>query len=185
MDPQLYLHTTAPDPQRVRPVENHGGWRPDQPRGGLWTSTYLGPQRGSAFVRSSLMPRGTAGAWLLEPEPGARVATIDCRADLDSLGARYGWVSQSGWLESTPDFASLARFFDAVHLTERGARACCSRGGRGLESWGLESTLWFRWAFVNVSYLGIDRYRRWPPDDPFALGPNILDMLGQDVVWPR
>jgi len=185
--PQLYLHGTAPDPRRVRPIRNDDGWRTDQPSGGMWTSTYLGPKLGSAYVRSCLMAK-SAGAWLLEPAArGAGVATIDCRDDLESLATRYGWVSHPGKDRVTLDFENLARYVGALHLTERGALECCPPGATSLTSWGVESTLWFRWAFASVTYLGIDRFQQLQSDDPYDLdrGGRLVALFADQLAFPR
>src|SRR5712692_3818178 len=89
---QLHVDERPPDPKLIDPPRQAAG-HPFQPAGGLWTSTWLGEPRGSAWVQNirPWQPLPARG-WLLEPRVDARLAVIDSRADLLVLGERYGWI---------------------------------------------------------------------------------------------
>ncbi len=166
---QLYtdwkrLHVGNPptvlSPEHLEPISNNKR----KPAGGLWTSTYH-PHTGSSFIQFLKTRPVARGArfhcWLLRPLATARVATIDCYADLMRLGSRFGW-HRATYSDDPPrevvhrlDFVALAPDGRAVHLTQRGCIGTSARSRRyHLGNWMVESTVWFRWVFAVVDDLG-------------------------------
>lgn len=172
LKPQLHA-PRGPEPfgqDGFRPVEmsenNYPSVKPAS--GGLWTSTYLGPQ-GSDWIQWCMSesfyidqkdPR-TENPWLLVPAVDARVYEIDSYSDLATLCKRHGHRYDSKGLDYTkPNWSSISEEYDAVHLTARGETATRLSLPLDLYGWDCESTLWFRWKFDTVTPLGP---RRWEP----------------------
>lgn len=144
------------------PVRNGG--IAGKPKGGtgMWTSTYLGPDEISDWVRWSRAERfpvpGEYRSWLLMPDPSALVIQIDSVHDmekLDQLGFLYElYPTGFGLAEiATIDHERLARLgISGVQLTEEGQwRTRFPDDHRySLYGWDSESTIWLRWAFVAV-----------------------------------
>lgn len=149
----------AAAPEALKPVRPADYPRMKPHSGGLWTSTADGIH-GSGWVQWCLgedwgVP--SDGLWstsYLEPEPAARILTINSYADLEAAYTRWpdpyptGDGGHLAWHE-------VARDFDAVHLTERGQWDTRLTHPLSLYGWDCESTVWFRWAFVRVDYLGL------------------------------
>jgi hypothetical protein len=97
--------------------------------------------------------------YLLYPEV-ANIFVIDSLEDLQDLLYTHrldtpGWTGSSGvyYQDEYLDFEELARDYDALHLTVRGQwKTRMTRPN--LYGWDVESTLWFRWKFNRVEFLG-------------------------------
>jgi hypothetical protein len=125
-----------------------------KPVGGLWTSTWDGEE--SEWVdwcrREEFGDVDSREWWLLTPSPTARILTIETRYNLmqavkmfaPPAGSYPEWYSGLG--AAVLDFTAVAKKFDAVHLTSRGA-IDLHFGTPNLNSWDCESTVWFRWVF--------------------------------------
>lgn len=175
LPPQLWVdwHGSGlrPDARHLQPVGDDPNRRPS---GGLWTSTAM-PDGYSAYVlrmRELLgpyTPSVARPAWLLSPAP-ARVFVVEDRlaeADLAILAPTTG-----------PDVAlwpQMAARFDAVHMTEGGARSFWRQPAVGepnagertrvlafmdaqgfgspLDWWETESTMWMHWSFFEAERL--------------------------------
>lgn len=197
--PQLHINCKKPTPDRMQPV-SQGAY---QPEGGLWTST---PERGrdsfyvTLYSHMHMHSHWNAARWkrlqgkamrcyLLHPELSARVATIDGRADLLSLGERYGW-DVNFWHQALPfgtrkvgpihslNFVAMTEDFDAVRVTDRALEELeTPRAGLyRLRYWHAESTCWFRWCFERVESLGLLRDYLVRPNEPapmWSLAPRL------------
>jgi hypothetical protein len=139
---------SAPSPDQFTPVVSRPVW--NKPRGGFWTSSWLGPERGSDWERwrmSESFGDGAVSAWLLTPSPESRLIVVDGLADFQALDAAYGSRFGPDDVLSGLDFEAMARDgWDAVWLTERGQEET-RYTTPGLYGWDAESVLWLRWAF--------------------------------------
>ena len=183
MKPQVHFNVSAPTPEGMEPI-TQAGW---QPNGGLWTFTNSTTEsfafwtwlfkRQEQYQRipcpryvepGSDRPRPLK-AWLLYPSRGARIATIDSRADLLDLGQRYGWCKScferrvAGVTYSrmndpaySLNFIAMAQDFDALHVTDSGIEQLetLEAGEYRLAFWEAESTCWFKWSFDRVEDAG-------------------------------
>lgn len=137
---------------RLRPVVDPiRNWKFVKPNGGFWTSSY--EDGSSAWVEecSSMFGDSTPykkNWFLLKPDPSARILLIDTLSNLRMLlrswpnplpGTRIVW----------PDFEAIARHYDAMHLTAAGQIATRLSHPENLYGWDVESTLWFRWKFLD------------------------------------
>ena len=138
-----------------------------KPRGGLWTSTWLGNQYGSAWVQWCLgedfcVPDD--GMWnctVLRPALDARVFVVDCRADLEFLVEDSTITDSIGGVY--PDFEKIATRYDAIRLTKKGMRATRSPWlDSNLWGWDVESTLWLAWKFSEMVPIGHRTFSRIP-----------------------
>jgi hypothetical protein len=136
-----------------------------KPTGGLWTSSWLGEERGSAWIQwclSECYSVPDACRWdgtLLHPDPTANVYVIDTFQDLEDLLCGNQGVDCN--YNRYPNFATLIKKYDAIHLTERGERETKFTLPENLYGWDVECTLWFRWKFVDVLPITLTI---WPDD---------------------
>ena len=165
-----------PRPGLINPVKN-AGWV--KPRGGLWTSSDL-KDGTSDWVRWCTVEqfRGPMfNLWGLEVKNDARVFVIDSMSDLHSLYNKY--PGQSNY-KMVLDYEKIANDFDGINLTENGqastrwGSASDPRKRLDLYGWDCERTLWFRWVFGSVKYLGVYKMEEDPGSNPgFSLKKNI------------
>lgn len=146
-----------PDPQRFAPVQSSSPWVKPQ-GGGLWTSTYTGPDtvsdwvewcRGETWGDHDLAERSV---WLLDPRPEARLVEVHDYADLAAILERYPnrYVYGGGLPDRVfPDFEAISRDFDGMHLTQEGQWRTRLSHPHDLYGWDCESTIWFAWSFVD------------------------------------
>ena len=152
----------------LQPITNYSM----KPRGGLWTSTYseddlcewyqwcLSDGEGE-WVRDNLL-------WVLFPRR-SNIVTIDHYDDLLRLARVYGQQEPlaSNWTRCLLDFEAMVRDgIDAIHLTEHGEHGTRYGPGFSLDKWNLygwdcESTLWLRWRFQRIEYLGRCSIKDW------------------------
>lgn len=162
------VRSLAAEHFRPVPVEERPRAKPTNGSGGLWTSTY-DERFGSGWVQWCLSEEfdcdrknPTFHIWTLEPDPEARVYTIDTYRDLDRLCRLYGRTHTFGedspfgpFHDTYPDWSLVAESYDAVHLTDDGQWATRLSGPLNLYGWDCESTLWFRWKFIDMADLGL------------------------------
>jgi hypothetical protein len=127
----------------------HGAWR-----------TYLDLQQGS-----SLFPPPWY-TWAVELEPAATVVEVSSAADwvelVESHPLRAGGLTY-------PDWASLGRNCDGVHMTVRAIAATqgivlrLREGFAAPPYWDVESTLWLRWRVRSAELVDVTT---WPAADP-------------------
>lgn len=160
MTTEIQAHIATLDqfqPGKVRPLT----WEPgEKPRGGLWTSTWTGPETISDWVRwcSGEHWGDHEGGFvsLLTPDPTAKVYLIDSLAALLALHERYPHresVARYGYTNWV-DWRLVAFDYDAVRLTQA-AHFATRLTHPGTYSWDCESTCWFRWRFTDVEHLGV------------------------------
>ena len=134
----------------VKPITND---RFHKPRGGLWTSTYLGQENLSGWHQwgeSEGMTSRSNAQWLLTPETDARLLVVDTFADLMALVERYSAVKTGYEAVYTLDFVAMAQDgYAGLNLTDEGQWAT-RHTDPNLNGWDCESTVWFRWAFESV-----------------------------------
>ncbi len=154
---------TPPNPDQLNPVSEALCGRA-KPTGGLWTCTL--DDDGGGWIRWCLdtdFQGPSFQLWRLDPDPAARVYTIDTLEDLLRLCDRFPAVCDHPrdcaplrrdladvWL----GWRRVAEVYDAVHLTEKGQWRTRLSMPTNLYGWDCESTLWFRWAFTTVTDLG-------------------------------
>lgn len=162
----------SPDPAKfISPNHNFRRSHP-KPNGGFWTSSEC-PEECSAWVRyaSAWEPGDFPGeqvVYRLLPLPGARVAVVDRRRDMEKILALYprrpfGVRSP----ELLLDWEAIARDYDALRLTARGEKETRYTGSP-LWGWDCESTLWLRWAFRGQEKAGLLReYGGWRKNEAY------------------
>jgi hypothetical protein len=129
---------------------------PIKPKGGLWTSTYLDPTRISAWAEWCRENTDWLDvphtAWLLEPDPKAKLLEIDCFEDLEQMFLRYGHtVPLAEGLDLYRfEWQAIASTYAGIHLTERGQWATRLSHPLNLYGWDCESTVWLQYAFTAV-----------------------------------
>lgn len=149
LPPQLRVDDRSVLEPSVCPVRNDAK-RLSKPRGGFWTGTY-DPDYGSCWVRYCVAYRYTDPFelhWIvLSVAASARVAVIDSAEDLSALIDRYPRIVRR---RRGLDFERLSIDYDGLHLTPNGyLRTRSRRPGPALIGWNCESTLWFRWVFIE------------------------------------
>lgn len=144
---QLYIGKHKPGGARMKPIEN--GPLAVKPKGGLWTSTWEHGSCGWIEWCRSNEPGWIEDKdyWLLTPNPETRVLHVDSMKDLQALHKAYPH-DQHGFLGY--DFVTMARDYDAMHLTDRGQWRTRLTYPLSLYGWDCESTLWFHWRFTKV-----------------------------------
>lgn len=158
LGPQLWVDAKGRPELRqelFEPVRNESFMKP---RGGLWTSTFR-PKTGSDWIewcKAEQFWLPPYRSWLVVPRRDARVLVIDNEADAVEAVKVYGREDARQKLlgEMMFDFEKLAQDYDAMHLTKRGQIE--TRFGYDVNLWGwdCESTVWFRWVFAEVRWLG-------------------------------
>jgi hypothetical protein len=134
-----------------------------KPFGGLWTST-LDDDGSCDWARwcrdEQWRDVDHAAWWELRAITDAPVIEIDTYADLEHLMVAYGMATENANYLDDPDdpsfqvidFAALIRDgFVGIHLTEQGQQATRYSLPYTLYGWDCESTIWFDWAFGEVS----------------------------------
>lgn len=160
-------------PDTFRPIVN--GQLSNKPLGGLWTSTYIDQEYGSAWVQAMydmdfIEPGEEVNCYLIEPAPSARIYTIDGLQDMYYLWDHYSYIMAEELGRHFIDFEALAHDYDALHLTEQGQWRTRYIGlpifedpeydpnrksvWETMNGWDCESTVWSRWAFQTVAYIG-------------------------------
>lgn len=157
-----YVGTRRPSAQTFRvPHSEHRDYAWVKPEGGMWTSPYEG-EFGSPWCQWCLSEEFHVTRahpyfhlWLLDPDPKARIYVIDSVEALAKLVKRYpGKKLDSGYPWQYPDWLTVAKDYDGVHLTEEAQWATRFSDGVNLYGWDCESTLWLRWKFLEVKELG-------------------------------
>jgi uncharacterized protein RhaS with RHS repeats len=155
-DTQLYIGPERPQYADLDPVENDNMHKP---RGGLWTSTWLGEPQLSHWVRWSageqFYTREEEG-WVIEATPGSHLVVIDSVADLEAVVGAYTDAQEVPSGDPRMDFEALSHDYHGVWLTEDGQRDTHLRGGQAdsLYGWDAESTLWFDWRIESIEPIG-------------------------------
>jgi hypothetical protein len=190
LSPQVWVGDGEPTAAGVKPL-NVSEYPRFKPRGGFWTSTWH-PRTGGGWVQWCIGEQwgvpadGCWHAWLLTPDPTARIYTIGSYADLADLYGRFPRDpagAHAGLLASCPDWKAIAGHYDAIHLADRGQVETrfgdlLGTPGTGtphlsLYGWDCESTLWYRWAFTSAEYLGQRKfeYVEWDERDSIEASP--------------
>jgi hypothetical protein len=132
-----------------------------KPEWGFFTSTDVAGDGLSSFLVGSSKCAGDLGPltfpvsrmWLVV-SPDARVFEVDGPESWRQLCLRYPAPFEHG--QVVPDFAAVAREWDAVHLgfggllTAEQVRLEGPEGWTWLNGWDAEGTMWLRWAFDEV-----------------------------------
>ena len=155
LDVQAWM-TPAADPtqpceRQFVPISNRSFVKP---KGGMWTSTWLGEPEVSGWAqwcRSESFSMGEHQTWLLTPKPNLRIANVDGMADLKALLTRY--PLNRGKAEDQffqyLNFERMAQDYDGMHITEEG-QWDTRLTQPNLYGWDCESTCWFHWVFDQV-----------------------------------
>jgi hypothetical protein len=165
-----------PDESQFKPVANdpHGAgvWKKPAKGTGLWTSTWDAERESCGWLDWMAAERWTPrsrepGEWvhqefeayIIWPDPRARVAVVDSYADLEALMRRFPHndhlaerleAISPGWNErhAALDFEGMARAgLAGMHLTDEGQWMTRLSNPHNLYGWDCESTVWFRWVF--------------------------------------
>lgn len=119
---------------------------------GMW-ALYLDANRGTTLHS---LPWQT---WGVEPDPRAIVCEITSASEWVQLVLAHR-QNHDGLL--VPDWPSIARHYDAVHITLRaiatiqGLYFQTTHGTVAPSYWDVESTLWLRWCFDTVRLVKTD-----------------------------
>jgi hypothetical protein len=145
LKPQLFV-LSKKVPISIRPVKNKQ--YPNKPRGGIWTSTYINPKKGSEWVQWGLendyLPK-KLHSWIVTPATN-NIYEINSFKDLLDLWERYPFKVSINW-------ESVAKQYDAVHLTKSGEQKTRNTSPINLYGWDMESTIWFKKVF-SERYIG-------------------------------
>ena len=133
-------------------------WKPD---GGLWTAQW-DETYGGGWAQWCIAEEYGVGSdrswphvWLLTPDPEARILVIDTYEDLERVFERWPDRHEDiSWREGYPAWLEIAEEFDGVFVTEDGQWRTRLTHPLSLYGWDCESTLWLRWCFERVEYLG-------------------------------
>ncbi len=149
---QVAVLRRAPDPELMEPVRN--GRHPRKPVGGLWTSTYLGPDDVSAWWQwSAVMPdkQLDVADFSITPAEGLPVIMVDSLADgwalLEAYGSYIG-PDQEPWAVRLDYERMAADGYAGLWLTARGfALHDGGLDGAAIDfrCYDCESTVWFVW----------------------------------------
>jgi hypothetical protein len=176
MQEQLFVNRYQPTEQLFAEHKNkwqlkdeYNRWNGhSSPFSGMWTSTFMGAKRGSAWVQFCLRGGGVGAwnhhvkrwqSWKLIVDESARVYHLDSAKALNKLLKQYPDYGPSdqrspallGQPGPYPDWGKVTQDYDAVHMTESGLAAL----GKRLRDWDCESTVWFEWKFRDVRNLGM------------------------------
>lgn len=173
----------APQPELCTPI-----WGAPSPKsaGGIWTSPLdtetLSPFADHAanaelpYVRAWSRRSASAHtpprfhAFLLHPQPGARILDIQSSAQWLDLVDRC--ALDPARPHTWPDWKQVATHdIDAIHVS---AGVAAAQAHHGLEGWDVDSSLWLRWSFDQVLDLGQIEYIQDPSG---AFRPNGLTAL--------
>jgi hypothetical protein len=123
---------------------------------GLWTSTYLPdwnyPSEWVEWCMGEKFGNPYGGTWwLLTPRSDARIFVTETQRDLQHLMKAYPYPSKYAGLHMTMiDFEAMSKDYDGMWLTSEGNARLHLSHPYNLNSWDVESTLWFRWCFVSA-----------------------------------
>lgn len=156
-DRQLFVATERPQPDAMQPVSNSDSLI-NKPAGGLWTA----PERSegtSSWVAhlenggNSLRRDGDA-VYALEPASDADVVEIDSTDDLLALLDEYRRddTLYNRHDRAPIDFEALAADYDGLALTADGLTANSTLRPH-MDSWEVESIVWFDWVFDDVAHV--------------------------------
>lgn len=136
-----------------------------KPSGGPWTSSYInGASDWVRWCRSEEWGDvDNTMWWKLQAYPDTVLLQIDSFRDLSSIMAWCGIERDPGdrYSRKYLDWAAIRDAgFQGVHLTDNGNNEC--RSGRfdigyDLNSWDVESTVWFEWVFTDIRPVPNDR----------------------------
>lgn len=156
--PQLMPELFVPVTQRQQssfPKPDHGG--------GMWTSspTEDGLCDWARWCASESFHVGEFVKWVLTPRPTATLLEVDDYEDLVEIHKAFGrttsWTGRSSerlFVDHILQFEEIAKHYDGFHLTEDGQWATRLSHPLNLYGWDCESTLWFKWAFVDIVNAG-------------------------------
>ena len=165
--------------ERFKPARNNGAFG-IKGTGGLWTSTWLGEDKGSDWIQWCLGEGWGCPAdykwngYILEPKDDVNILVINSLKDMHELFDAYGYKQFPDIPEldrEALDFESMAKEYDGMRLTSHGqfvTRHGFSWFGenyfneelkeewkqkkmRNLYGWDCESTFHFRWNFKEVT----------------------------------
>lgn len=144
-------------------------------KGGLWTSTLIKGSWSSwcEWTKHENFKYVKNGdAYVLNVAPQAKIFEISTRSDLDWLIERY--TSENKLFDGADryfirlNWEKLQEDFDAVHFSQDGVKNLLrnySRDGTrynvSMSAWDAESTVWFRWKFIDSKPIKIS-----DPEDP-------------------
>jgi hypothetical protein len=152
---------TAPADTAV-PVHFESPYGLAKPSGlGLFTSTATWSEQGMwwhyILPEIAVNPSGhRRRVWRMQVEEGVRVLEVTNAAEWLEFVESYAQF-EAGFV--FPNWSSVARDYDGVHLTLRAIVAIdgfCFPATGGITAppyWGLESTLWLRWCFTSSELL--------------------------------
>ena len=151
--PQLHCRPEGDwlDLDAIEPVRNFLV----KPRGGLWTSTFT-PNKEfcSAWVKwcAYEMPDWLSdNCYVLWPRKTAKIYIIDRYKHLEALAELYGVIREKDIIFL--NWENIAKFWDAVHVTENGVWSTNKLIGLSLYGWDCESTIWFRNVFARWKHI--------------------------------
>ncbi|MED4749932.1 hypothetical protein [Brevibacillus choshinensis] len=149
---QLFVSNKEFDLSKVEPVIN----RYDRPLGGLWTSTYI-PGKGSQWLQSQLcVVNPDSFGFIFDCDPAAKILDINNIPDaieifedfnlgvfIPSFKNLVGEETALGVYKI--DFESMARQYDAIHVSGDAVRIHKKHQGRfsPFADWNVDSTVWF------------------------------------------
>jgi len=164
--PHVFCSWDKFDPEKVKPVKNPLRWPYNKPQGGVWASPYTPEEKYCSpwikFCCENDEDEWIQNCYLVFPEDNAKIAVIDSLKDYERLLAHYGRIIRTpkGRALRVLDFEKLAKDFDGLWVTEDGLAECSNNfllehryGITSLWGWDLESIIWFKPKFKEVTSL--------------------------------
>ena len=153
---------------KIYPIKNKVAPTTNKPDGGLWTSTFTPNDyycsdwlAWCATCAPEWSPKSEDQCWVLIPSKSARVVEINSERDYLNLMRNFAYYNEI-IAKYTIDWEKLAKFYDAVHLTDNGLIEVGKAEFefaypqlQGLNGWDCESTIWFRWVFDKAIPLSL------------------------------
>jgi hypothetical protein len=154
---------------KFRSIENYFV----KPKGGLWTSSFeINKDRDNEFPSDWYnwccweMPQWIGNkALLFDVYKDAKIFHINSMKDLEELFKWYPRIKEPSTFSHTIDFESIAKDWDAIHLTWAGQAETRwstdgSLAGANLYGWDCESTLWFRNCFKSHDIISLEKFNK-------------------------
>lgn len=157
LGPQLFWprQDKPPSKELIEPVI--GYWQ--KPLGGLWTSTMTeeGLSDWVSWCRIQEFDYAPARlAYVLIPRKDAKILTINCGEDLAAIKDKYAGKPEVLSYYTSINWKAIGDDYDGVHLTCSGNQKLHLSMPMDLNSWDVESTVWYRWVFEdNVKAINI------------------------------
>lgn len=137
-------------------------YKPNKPKGGMWTSTYTPDKEfDSDWIHWCMKEKYDCGnhKWKLLPKDNINVLVVNSQSDLVSIVDKYEKNIYKGKKSSripnaVLDFKKISEDFDAIRLTKEGQEEMDFFEYPNLYSWDTETVLNLKWNWSDYKYIG-------------------------------